>query len=129
LFKGALPHEDIPTYLNAADVFVLPTLAEGCSNAIVEAMACGLPIISSNLPFNWDLLNAENAILVDPMSVEQIATGIEKLLNHPALQQQMSLSALATVKDLTIEKRVRSILQFFQQCEPRINVNLEQGLM
>lgn len=129
LFKGALPHEDIPTYLNAADVFVLPTLAEGCSNAIVEAMACGLPIISSNLPFNWDLLNGENAILVDPMSVEQIATGIEKLLNHPALQQQMSLSALATVKDLTIEKRVRSILQFFQQCEPRINVNLEQGLM
>ena len=61
--------------------------------------------------------------------VEQIATGIEKLLNHPTLQQQMSLSALATVKDLTIEKRVRSILQFFQQCEPRINVNLEQGLM
>jgi len=129
LFKGALPHEDIPTYLNAADVFVLPTLAEGCSNAIVEAMACGLPIISSNLPFNLDLLNGENAILVDPMSVEQIATGIEKLLNHPALQQQMSLSALATVKDLTIEKRVRSILQFFQQCEPRINVNLKQGLM
>jgi hypothetical protein len=36
---------------------------------------------------------------------------------------------LATVKDLTIEKRVRSILQFFQQCEPRINVNLKQSLM
>ena len=37
LFKGSLRHEDIPEYLNASDVFVLPTLAEGCCNAIVEA--------------------------------------------------------------------------------------------
>ena len=115
LFKGALPHESIPTYLNAADVFVLPTLAEGCSNAIVEAMACGLPVISSNLPFNFDILNENNAFLVDPMNVEQIAGCIEKLRTNPELRQQMSAAALETVKDLTIEKRVKSILQFIRQ--------------
>lgn len=114
LFKGALPHESIPTYLNAADVFVLPTLAEGCSNAIVEAMACGLPVISSNLPFNFDILNENNAFLVDPMNVEQIAGCIEKLRTNPELRQQMSAAALETVKDLTIEKRVKSILQFIR---------------
>lgn len=112
LFKGALPHEEIPTYLNAADVFVLPTLAEGCSNAIVEAMACGLPVISSNLPFNADILDDKNAILVDPMNVEQIAGGISKLFINPELRQQMSIAALATMKNLTIENRTRSILQF-----------------
>lgn len=112
LFKGALPHEEIPTYLNTADVFVLPTLAEGCSNAIVEAMACGLPVISSNLPFNADILDDKNAILVDPMNVEQIAEGISKLFINPELRLQMSIAALDAVKNLTIENRVRSILQF-----------------
>ena len=112
LFKGALPHEDIPIYLNASDVFVLPTLAEGCSNAIVEAMACGLPVISSDLPFNTDILDDKNAILVDPMDVKQIAEGINELLINPELRQQMSIATLAIMKELTIENRVRAILQF-----------------
>lgn len=112
LFKGALPHEDIPIYLNASDVFVLPTLAEGCSNAIVEAMACGLPVISSDLPFNTDILDDKNAILVDPMNVKQIAEGINELLINPELRQQMSIATLAIMKELTIENRVRAILQF-----------------
>ena len=76
LFCGKLPHDQIVHYLNAADVFVLPTLAEGCSNAIIEAMACGLPIISSDLPFNDDILDAENSIRVNSLDVESIAEAI-----------------------------------------------------
>ena len=114
LFKGRLPHQAIPVYLNAANVFVLPTLAEGCSNAIVEAMACGLPIISSNLPFNFDILTTNNALLIDPMNVQQIADAIKQLQEHPTLQQQMSAASMAAAKDLTIQKRVGKILDFIQ---------------
>ena len=80
--------------MNAADVFVLPTLAEGCCNAILEAMACGLPIISSNLPFNWDILNDKNSILIDPNNINQIADAIQRLRDSPKLRSEMSEEAL-----------------------------------
>lgn len=115
LFYGTLAHSEVVRYLNAADVFVLPTLAEGCSNAIVEAMACGLPIISSDLPFNYDILNAENSIMVDPMNVEQIASALKELSNNPARRIALSEAALRSAEDLTIEKRAGRIAAFIEQ--------------
>ena len=115
LFMGSLNHNEIVTYLNAADVFVLPTQAEGCSNAIIEAMACGLPIISSDLPFNYDILNESNAIMVDPMDVRQIADAIMVIKKNPERQRSMSEASLETAKKLSIENRVSSILEFIKE--------------
>ena len=112
LFNGKLPHNEIPLYLNAADVFVLPTLAEGCSNSIVEAMACGLPIISSDLPFNYDILNADNSILLDPNDVSAIASAIKKLKDNVSLRRKLSSNALETAKGLTIFQRTKAIMDF-----------------
>lgn len=115
LFKGKLNHEDMVDYLNSADVFVLPSLAEGCSNSVIEAMACGLPIISSDLPFNYDVLNEENAILVDPMNVEEIASAIKKIKENKDLRKLMSDASLRKASELTIENRVKRILEFINQ--------------
>lgn len=112
LFKGVLNHEKIVDYLNAADVFVLPTLREGCCNAIIEAMACGLPVISSDLPFNYDILNNSNSILIDPNNVCEIANAIKTLKDEITLREKLSIGALITANKLTIEKRARRILQF-----------------
>lgn len=112
LFKGKLPHDDIPIYLNSADIFVLPTLAEGCSNSIVEAMACGLPIISSDLPFNYDILNSGNSILVNPNDIDAIAAAIAKLRDNVPLRKEMSKKALKTACNLTIAKRTKKIMDF-----------------
>lgn len=115
LFKGGLRHEEIPLYLNASDAFVLPTLAEGCCNAIVEAMACGLPVISSNLPFNWDVLDDENSIMVDPKDVNAIANAIEKLRDDNQLRDQMAASSLQKAQSLTIDQRAKAIIDFIIQ--------------
>ncbi len=120
IFAGTLVHSDVVRYLNAADVFVLPTLAEGCSNAIVEAMACGLPIISSNLPFNNDILNETNAILIDPMDIEQIEKSLKILKQDDMFRKKLAEGALLSARELTIEKRVSKIIKFI---EYRINKN------
>lgn len=114
LHKGRLSHEQIPEYLNMADVFVLPTLAEGCNNAIIEAMACGLPIISSNRSFNWDVLNEENSILIDPLNIDEIANAIKTLKDNKAMRESMSQAALRTAADLTIDKRAEKIIKFIE---------------
>lgn len=111
LFKGTLDHSKMATYLNSADVFVLPSLAEGCSNSIIEAMACGLPVISSNLPFNDDICNKDNSILVDPLDIESISNAILRLRND-SFRSKMSAGALKTASCLTISERVSKILNF-----------------
>lgn len=112
LFEGRLLHEQIPIYLNAADVFVLPTLKEGCCNAVVEAMACGLPIISSDLSFNWDVLNETNSILIDPQDIEQIRDSIIKLRDDSALREKLANGALRKAESLTIDQRAKEIMKF-----------------
>lgn len=109
IFKGKLQHDQITTYLNAADVFVLPTLAEGCCNAIIEAMACGLPIISSDLSFNYDILDKSNAILIDPMDVNAIREAICKLKNDVDLRKKLSIGSLKKAESLTIAARAERI--------------------
>lgn len=121
LFKGALPHDEVPTYLNAADVFVLPTLHEGCCNAIVEAMACGLPVISSNLPFNWDVLNERNSIMIDPNNIEEIKNAIVLLRDDETKRKTMAGEALRMVQELSIDVRAQRILEFI---ELKYNINL-----
>ena len=112
LFCDMVQHDRIAEYLSAADIFVLPTLAEGCCNAIIEAMACGLPIISSALPFNDDILTPDNSIRVNPMDLDGIKKAIIQLRDNKPLRQAMSYAALCTAQQFDINNRAKKILSF-----------------
>lgn len=114
LFKGSVSHNLLAVYLNCADIFVLPTLNEGCSNAIVEALACGLPIVSSDLPFNHDILNVENSILVDPYDISAIANAIKLLKDNSEKRRDLSIGAIKTSLELTLELRAMKILEYIR---------------
>ena len=112
LFCHALDHNQIPEFLNACDVFCLPTLSEGSCNAIVEAMACGLPVISSDLPFNDDILDDTCSIRIDPNNIEQIADAVRTLKNDVHLRKELSDGALKKSQQLEIGVRAKKILEF-----------------
>lgn len=115
LFKGRLPHDLIPDYLNCADVFVLPTLHEGCCNAIIEAMACGLPIISSARDFNEDILDNTCSILVDPLNIDEIAKAIQLIRDDIELRNYLSEGALRKAKAFDIYERAQKISNYINQ--------------
>lgn len=112
--KGVISRELMPWFLSAADIFVLPTLNEGSSNAIVESMACGLPIISSDREFNYDILNAKNSLLIDPENIDDIRGAIHKVFNSPELRKKLSDNSLKTAEELTIKKRAKNILKWME---------------
>ncbi len=115
IYCGTLPHGELVNYLNAADVFVLPTLAEGCCNAIVEAIACGLPIISSNRSFNDDILDEKYSIRVNPESIDELSAALCKAFETPERLQKMANESRKRAKSLTVKKRVEGIIDFMSK--------------
>lgn len=114
IYKGRIKHKDLPKYLSAADVFVLPTRNEGCCNAIVEALACGLPIISTDAPFNYDILDESNSILVDSENIQQISDAIKNLKNDVDLRNNLSNGALVKASSLCLDNRANKIINLIK---------------
>lgn len=118
VFCKAIEHELVSDFLNAVDVFCLPTLSEGSCNAIVEAMACGCPIVSSDLPFNDDALTDENSIRIDPNSVDEIEKALRTLYLDKDLRDKLSEASLFDSKKFEIGQRATKILDFISVACP-----------
>lgn len=122
LFCDALEHELVPDLLNSVDVFCLPTLSEGSCNAVIEAMACGLPVISSDLAFNDDVLTNDNSIRINPNSIDEIYDAIKQVYESKELRIKLSEASLATAKELNIDLRAKRICEFIEEVrEGKVN--------
>jgi teichuronic acid biosynthesis glycosyltransferase TuaC len=110
-FRGAVSNTDIVCYLSASDAFVLPSLSEGMSNAVLEAMACCTPMVISNLPFNTDFIQEGCAIFVDPKNIESIRNGIFAALNE-VKNKNMRRSLSLVRENISIETRIKRIFDF-----------------
>lgn len=85
---------DVKEILKVSDIFVLPTLGEGMSNAILEAMASGIPVITTNIDANKDLIeNNKTGILVPIKSSSEIREAIETLISNSGMKQYIGQEA------------------------------------
>ncbi|MCA9872151.1 MAG: glycosyltransferase family 4 protein [Anaerolineales bacterium] len=92
LFYGRV--DDVHTYLQAADLFVLPSATEGLSNALLEAMAAGLPSLVTAVGGAPDIIeHGQSGWLIPPDSVEELQTAVISLLGNKALQQALGRQA------------------------------------
>ncbi len=114
ILKRPINNDELIYFYNAIDVFALPTQNEGCCNAIVEAMACGCPIISSNRPFNYDILDSTNSIMIDPNDIESLKKAIVELKNNENKRKKLEIGSLFKSKKLTLENRAEKIIDFIR---------------
>ena len=112
IWAGPINNDELVYFYNALDIFVLPTLNEGCCNAIVEAIACGCPIITSDRSFNYDICDKSNAVLIDPTSVEEIALAIDKLRNNKNEVDSLREGSMKKAPSLTLSQRAKTIIDF-----------------
>lgn len=93
-FIDPIAHDEIPLWINASDFLVLPTLAEGRPNVVIESMACEKSIIASNVDGIPELIDdGKTGILIPPKDSEAIALNIIKLLKDGDLAKKMGRNA------------------------------------
>ena len=101
--------DSVLDYLLAADVFVLPSSTEGMSNALLEAMAVGLPVVATRIPGNAELIQEENTgLLVPPGDADALAGAITRLLSSPDEANRFAQAARRTVEKRFLIARVAS---------------------
>jgi glycosyltransferase involved in cell wall biosynthesis len=84
-FTGIVPEAKLPALYRGANALVFPSLYEGFGLPVLEAMACGTPIVTANTTAMPEVAG-DAALLVDPRSVEQIAHAIEQVVNDNSLR-------------------------------------------
>lgn len=121
MIVGQKPHSDIPLYLKAADVLILPNSGkEDISRLytspmkLFEYMASGVPIVASDLPSIREILNENNAVLIESDNPIELATGIKEVLDDKNLAERISRQARLDVIKYTWEKRAENIINFIQ---------------
>jgi teichuronic acid biosynthesis glycosyltransferase TuaC len=82
-FTGAIPHDQIAVWLAAADVMALASEAEGLANAWVEALACGTPLVITDVGGAREVLDRPEAGHLVPFDADAIAVAILELIDHP----------------------------------------------
>lgn len=98
---GYAAYDDAPGAYRRADIFLSPTYAEGFSNTILEAMACGLPIVSTRAVGVVDCLrDGENGLLVEPGDAPATAAATARLLDDAALRARLATRAREEVREL-----------------------------
>lgn len=106
--------KDVPQLLKISDAFVLPTLFEGMSNAILEAMAIGLPVITTNIPENLNLCQDEKtALLVRPMSVSDLKIAMSRISTDQSLREALGQRAKALISHNYAFPRVVKLWESF----------------
>lgn len=109
-FLGYVPKEDLPRLYNAADLLVLPSLYEGFGLPIVEAMACGTPIVASNTSSIPEVA-ADAALLFDPTDSSSLAKQIHRALSDVDLRQELIAAGLRRARQFTWESAARRTME------------------
>jgi len=106
---------DIPDILNAADIFVFPSFHEGMPVSALEAMACGLPIICSEIRGNVDIIKeGDNGYLFPPANVDILSQKIAILMDNPQKREAMGAKNREIVKEYSLEAVTEELKRIYQ---------------
>jgi glycosyltransferase involved in cell wall biosynthesis len=114
LFTGFIPDEDIPVLYNLADLLILPSFYEGFGIPVLEAMACGCPVVTTKTGCSPEVAGGA-AILVDPHSPEEIAEAAQKVLSDGAVRADLVEKGLRRAQQFSWEKCARETLALFEE--------------
>ncbi len=113
-FIGFVPGEDMPALYSAASLFAFPTLYEGFGIPVLEAQACGVPVLTSRCSALPEV-GGDGAFYVDPYDVESISGGIRTVLTAPALAKELVQKGLENIRRFSWESSARRLHEIIEK--------------
>lgn len=113
-FIGFVPDEDMPTLYSAASLFAFPTLYEGFGIPVLEAQACGVPVLTSRCS-SLPEVGGAGAFYVDPCDTQSISDGIQTILTNPELAEKLVYQGLLNVKRFSWENSARRLDEIIEK--------------
>ena len=114
VFTGYIPDEDLPSLYSGATCFVYPSFYEGFGIPIIEAMACGCPVITSNNSSMREIAG-DAAILIDPYNLMDIQNAIELLIKDKEVRRRKEREGITQAKSFTWEKMILKTKMVYQE--------------
>ncbi|MBW9221791.1 glycosyltransferase family 4 protein [Methanothermococcus sp. SCGC AD-155-C09] len=114
IFTGYVPEEDLPALYNAADLFVYPSIYEGFGLPPLEAMACGIPVITSNSSSLPEVVG-NAGIMVDPYDVDGLSRAMYEVLTNDGLREELRKRGLERAKLFTWKKCAEEHLKVYEE--------------
>jgi glycosyltransferase involved in cell wall biosynthesis len=113
-FIGFARDDDLPALYSGAICVAFPSLYEGFGLPVLEGMACGTPVVTSNVS-SLPEVAGDAALMVDPYDVEAIADAIQRVIDDEALRQTMIERGFAQARRFTWERSARQLLTIYSQ--------------
>jgi glycosyltransferase involved in cell wall biosynthesis len=110
VLTGFVHDEDLPSLYSMAKVFIYPSLYEGFGLPVMEAMACGVPVITSKVSSLMEVAG-EAAILVDPLDVDSLAKSIDEAVFGRGTNHRLCRASLARAQNFTWERTAQETLK------------------
>ncbi|MGB6336946.1 MAG: glycosyltransferase family 1 protein [Thermoanaerobaculia bacterium] len=114
VFPGWIDQQDLPAVYSSASLYLYPSNLEAFPIPLTEAMACGTPIVTSNIN-GLEEIAGDAALLVDPTDSRDIASALERVLTDPALSQSLSAQGLERSKRFSWDRCVSETLAILEQ--------------
>jgi len=113
VLPGYIPNRDLPAVYNLSDLFLYPSLRESFGLPVLEAMACGVPVITSNTS-SMPEVAGDAALLVDPKDALLLANDIGAMLSHNNLRQRMIRKGVRQAERFSWQNTAEQVLQIYE---------------
>jgi len=114
VFTGFVPEEEMPVLISAASLFVFPSLYEGFGIPLLEAMACGTPLLVSNVSSIPEVVESA-ALLFDPYDINEMANAINRGIIDENLRQKLIQKGFERVKKYSWKYSAKELLSAFEE--------------
>jgi glycosyltransferase involved in cell wall biosynthesis len=119
IFTGYVEDKDKPALLSGALAYVFPSLYEGFGLPVLEAMACGTPVLTSNIS-SLPEVAGEAALLVNPHHTAEIAAGLTQLITNPNLRRQLVEQGYQQLQKFSWQKAAAQVFEILEEAANRV---------